>query len=295
MTLSETFNALDWQKIASFVEQKQEENLHLDFKLVANSDLSKKEDKRNFARSLSGFANSSGGIIIWGIDARENVDGVDCATAIVEFSNPALMVTRLNSMTGDATSPLIAGVRHKPIINEQTGRGVVATLVPESDSGPYMAKLGEQRYFKRSGDSFYPMEHFDLEDMFGRRQKAKLEVLPEHTSIEDGVEEITVRLLNAGRAVARHAGLVIRFENVGLVRVSDQLHDSSAVNSGRPVVQYNNDRGVIHPNGIPVILGAIRVRRIDAVLPITAYVTIYCEGSRLVERTLSVPPLATET
>jgi hypothetical protein len=158
-----------------------------------------------------------------------------------------------------------------------------------------MAKLGEHRYYKRSGDSFYKMEHFDLEDMFGRRQKAKLEILPEHKNIEDGVEEITVRLLNAGRAVARHAGLVIRFENVGLVRVSDQLHDSSAVNSGRPVVQYNNDRGVIHPNGIPVILGAIRVRRIHAVLPITAYVTIYCDGSRLVERTMSVPPLAAET
>src|SRR3954447_2610674 len=98
MTLSETFDQLDWQKISSFVEQKQEENLYLEFKLVAKSDLSKKEDKRNFARSLSGFANSSGGLIIWGIDARE-IDGVDCATAIVEFSNPALIVTRLNSMT----------------------------------------------------------------------------------------------------------------------------------------------------------------------------------------------------
>jgi predicted HTH transcriptional regulator len=213
MTLSETFDALDWQKVVAFVEQKQEENLHLDFKLVANSDVSRKEDKRNLARSLSGFANSSGGIIIWGVDARENLDGVGCAMAIVELSSPALMVTRLNSMTGDATSPLIDGVRHKPIINEQTGRGVVATLVPDSDSGPYMAKLGEQRYYKRSGDSFYMMEHFDLEDMFGRRQKAKLEILPEHKAIEDGIEEITIRVINKGRAVARHSGFVMRFEN----------------------------------------------------------------------------------
>lgn len=29
-----------------------------------------------------------------------------------------------------------------------------------------MAKLEEDRYYKRSGDSFYRMEHFDLEDMF---------------------------------------------------------------------------------------------------------------------------------
>ena len=39
-----------------------------------------------------------------------------------------------------------------------------------------MAKLGENRYYKRSGDSFYQMEHFDLEDMFGRRRKPKLKM-----------------------------------------------------------------------------------------------------------------------
>ena len=35
-----------------------------------------------------------------------------------------------------------------------------------------MAKLGEDRYYKRSGDSFRKMEHFDLEDMFGPAAEA---------------------------------------------------------------------------------------------------------------------------
>jgi Putative DNA-binding domain len=290
MSLTEMFDQLDWQMMASFVELKQEENLRLDFKLLSNSEFTNKDDIRNFAKALSGFANSSGGIIVWGINARKNAEGIDCAIDIVELSNPALTVTRLNSMTGDATSPLIDGVRHSPIINTRTGRGVVATLVPENDNGPYMAKLGEHRYYKRSGDSFYKMEHFDLEDMFGRRQKAKLEIYPEHKNVENGLEEITVRLLNTGRAVARHAGLSIWFENVDLVGASDQLRNASGVNSGRPVVQYNNDRGVIHPNGIVVMLGKVRLRRIDPALPIKAIVTIYCDGSRLIERAISVAP-----
>lgn len=175
MTLLDMFDQLDWQKVTLFVAQKQEEHLHLDFKLVANSELTNKEDKRNLAKALSGFANSSGGIIVWGVDARKNADGVDCATAIAELTNPALMVSRLNSLTGDATSPLIGGIRHKAIINPETEHGVVATLVPENDAGPFMAKLGEQRYYKRSGDSFYQMEHFDLEDMFGRRRNRNSE------------------------------------------------------------------------------------------------------------------------
>src|SRR5215213_2435063 len=117
MTLLETFDQLDWSKIQAFVEQKQEETLHLDFKLVANSELASKDDKRNLARAMSGFANSDGGIIVWGIDARKNEDGVDCAVGIAELSSPALMVSRLNNVTGDATSPIVDGIRHKAIIN----------------------------------------------------------------------------------------------------------------------------------------------------------------------------------
>ena len=39
-----------------------------------------------------------------------------------------------------------------------------------------MARAGEGRYFKRSGDSFYRMEHYDIEDMFGRRKKPVLKL-----------------------------------------------------------------------------------------------------------------------
>jgi predicted HTH transcriptional regulator len=117
MTLAETFDQLDWATIASYVELKQEEHLHLDFKTLRNAELTSGDDRRNIARSISGFANSSGGIIIWGIDARKNSDGIDCATAIVELQKPAVLVSRLNTLSGDATSPIIDGLRHKSIVS----------------------------------------------------------------------------------------------------------------------------------------------------------------------------------
>jgi hypothetical protein len=296
MTLTETFDQLDWDKIASFVEQKQEENLHLDFKTVANSELNSKDDKRNLARSVSGFANSSGGIVVWGIDARENADSIDCATSIIELTKPAMMVSRLNTLTGDATSPTVDGIRHKAIINPATGHGVVATLVPETDSGPFMAKLGENRYFKRSGDSFYQMEHFDLADMFGRRQKPKLEILSEiaktkiEIEAENEIEVITLRLLNTGRAVARHSGFVLRLQNVEITGTGGNLENISSINAGRPVVQYSNEMGVVHPNGIRINVGSISVRRKDAGAHIKGDLTIYCEGMQAFDRTIDIPP-----
>ena len=42
MTLAETFDQLDWATIASYVELKQEEHLHLDFKTLKNAELTQR-------------------------------------------------------------------------------------------------------------------------------------------------------------------------------------------------------------------------------------------------------------
>ncbi|MBR1278667.1 helix-turn-helix domain-containing protein [Bradyrhizobium sp. AUGA SZCCT0283] len=72
MTLAENFNQLDWATIESYVVLQQQEHLHLDFKTLKNAELTSSDGRRNIARSISGFANSSGGIIVWGFDARKN-------------------------------------------------------------------------------------------------------------------------------------------------------------------------------------------------------------------------------
>jgi hypothetical protein len=294
MTLTETFYQLDWATIESYVELKQEEHLHLEFKTLKNAELTSGDDKRNIARCISGFANSSGGIVIWGIDARKNSDGVDCAGAIVELQKPAVLVSHLNTLSGDAASPIIDGLRHKPIVNSKTGGGVVSTYVPETDGGPYMAMLGEQRYYKRSGDSFYQMEHFDLEDMFGRRQKPNLEIIIQPSNIENGIENYTLLVKNNGRAVARHAGFSMTLQNAELAalkRVSGAaLENLSRFNVGETVVGWNNTIGVIHPNGFQVILGSMSVSRTDPQKSIRVDVTLYCEGARVVKTAMEIAP-----
>jgi hypothetical protein len=58
-----------------------------------------------------------------------------------------------------------------------------------------MAKFGQDRYYKRSGDTFRRMEHFDLEDMFGRRPRPKLELQIDTRPAPDGnpSEDLTLR------------------------------------------------------------------------------------------------------
>ncbi|MBI5020942.1 MAG: ATP-binding protein [Ignavibacteriales bacterium] len=196
--------------IDNFLAQSQEEHLTLDFKVVNRPDLSHSDDKKNLAKALSGFANSSGGIIIWGVDARKNTDGVDCACGKREIKPLSLFISRLNELTGEGVSPTVSAVRHRSItVAEDSGFAV--TIVPESESCPHMAKLGEDRYYKRSGDSFYKMEHYDLEDMFGRRKKPKLNLITKFAFAGGGTNagskhvnvQITFALENVGRGPAK--------------------------------------------------------------------------------------------
>lgn len=168
MNLDSLYNSIDLNAIDAFIQERQQEHLHLDFKLISTSGMGR-DDRRNLAKAISGFANSDGGLIVWGVDASKNADGVDCATRLVEISPLTLSVSKLNQHTSEAANPIVDGVRHRAIPRTDDS-GFALTIVPASDAGPHMAKLGEDRYYKRSGDSFRKMEHFDIEDMFGRRK-----------------------------------------------------------------------------------------------------------------------------
>ena len=216
MSLLSLFESLTQADLAQYVAAHQEEHLHLDFKTVKSASLASTDDRRNLAATISGFANSSGGLIVWGIEARKNADGIDCATSIALVEQPALLLSRLNALTGEASDPMPDGVRHK-LIEFSPGRGVCVTLVPESDAGPHMAKLGENRYYKRIGDGLYKMEHYDIADMFGRRRKPKLCVFYRVVGTHSNAE-VHLGLRNEGRATARAP--FFAFENEGTLQRS---------------------------------------------------------------------------
>jgi hypothetical protein len=118
-----------------------------------------------------------------------------------------------------------------------------------------MAKCREDRYYKRSGDSFYKMEHYDLEDMSGRRRKPKLELF---TRLEGGgpTMEIVLGIKNVGRGTAKAPYLA--FNVTAPFRPAEYGLDGNG-NNGLPKLHYGQElrfrygssRGlVIHPGTI---------------------------------------------
>jgi hypothetical protein len=267
MNLYSTFKSLSYQDINDFIQNRQEENIYLDFKLINRPDLNT-EDRKTLAKAMSGFANSSGGLIIWGIDARPNEDGIDCAIGSKEIHPLSLFISKLNTFTGTSTSPLIEGVEHRAIRrSEQEDKGYVITLIPPIDSGPYMALAKEQRYYKRSGDSFYKMEYFDIEDIFGRRKKPILQ-LSKNINIASTLTYpqspyktytflVLISIENIGRGVALYPYVELevsppysfKYHSCGLPPLSNV----------KPILSFGSDSGtVIHP-GTSLLTGHVEV------------------------------------
>jgi Putative DNA-binding domain len=176
MNLLEQFNSIKIQNILSFIEEAVEEDLFLEFKTVNHPTIKNDgSDKKNLSKCLSGFANSLGGIIVWGVKASLNEKGIDAAKELKPIDEVSKLSNWFKKLEGQAVTPSILGVRHKKIITGED-TGYLVTYVPPSDDCPHMANYAEKHYYKRSGDNFYPCEHYDIVDLFNRKKFPKLEV-----------------------------------------------------------------------------------------------------------------------
>lgn len=279
MDLREQFDVLDSAAVRRLIEEGREEDLRLDFKTVSNAGLSYRPDRKNLAIAVSGFANSSGGIVIWGVDARSDKEGIDRAVEAREIDSLLLFVNKLSEFSAACSSPPVDGVLHKAM-PQKDDVGFAATYVPESERAPHMAKLGEDRYYKRNSSRFYVLEHFDLQDMFGRRQRPSLAVSMElrPRPADDPHEELEIRLVNDGRAVAKHTGLHCNLqEGTRVASTQGSITDVSALNGGRPSIAYANSISVIHPNGIRYSLGYAIIKRDNKGAPLDIEGSVFCE------------------
>lgn len=269
------FLNFDLATLQDCVRERRQEDLHLDFKVLGGGSDFDRDDRKNLAKSLSGFANSDGGLIVWGIDASKDKDGVDAAKAEAPIPHLRAAYSKLQSITGDAVSPIVEGIDHRPI-SALGETGFIITYVPASDSGPHMAGFGENRYYKRSGDSFYQMAHFDVADMFGRRRRPVLRLKYELRpgAIYGNTQfDITIHLIleNHGRALAR-------FPLLSIIPPSE-IQISSNVNHGYRLISDNSssakfitfvgDDGVaIHPGTRQTVAwGNMRITRGISIRP----------------------------
>ncbi len=166
--------------LQKMIADQQQESVHLDFKNKSdpNHGNMNDDDKRYLGEALSGFANSDGGVLIWGVDARKNADGVDCAQSLRPIANVGAFQSKVQSLIGEYIVPIHDGVQTGVIpCAAQPAFGYLVLGVDRSERRPHRSEAkGKRGYYKRSGDSFYEMEHYDIEDAFNRLHVPSLKI-----------------------------------------------------------------------------------------------------------------------
>jgi hypothetical protein len=189
----------------------------------------------------------------------------------------------------NSVQPFVDGVKIESILEEDhSGAGYIKVLIPRSDKAPHRAMRADREYFRRSTEGFYRLEHFDLEDAFGRRPHPSLALLLElmPRGCDDPHEDLRVAMRNDGRGLARYIGAMCEFSpDVTVAGTEPGWSNNTHLNQGRPVVGYTDNFGVIHP--VPVItnIGILTIRRAAKGTPLHLSVRWYCEG--MMERTFS--------
>ncbi|HEV2606198.1 MAG TPA: ATP-binding protein [Microvirga sp.] len=159
--------------INRLIDERTPETVQLDFKLKRDPTRGRfdDDDKRVYGKALSAFANSGGGLLIWGVDARKGPDGVDCAQPpgvpirdVEQFRSEAIR------FSGDLLIPRHDGITVEQIPSAQVaGSGYLLVQVERSERRPHRSEAkGDKQYYKRAGDSSFAMEHYDIEDAFRR-------------------------------------------------------------------------------------------------------------------------------
>jgi len=161
--------------IADFISDREAESLFLDFKRSADNGSGKKlhqNDRNNLAKAISGFGNSEGGIIVWGVDCREGNDYADIAQAKFPLEDSQKYRSWLEGAISSSTIPPHTGVEHHAILAGEGKEGYVITYIPKSNHAPHQVIVsgkGHLRYYIRAGSDFVPTPHAVLSGMFGRR------------------------------------------------------------------------------------------------------------------------------
>ena len=147
----------------ALVTNQVQEDLHLDYKRSAALEKNPDEVKTDLAKDVSAFANSDGGVIVFGIVEENKLpNNVDAGVDHSKWTRE-----RIESVIHANISPRIDGIEiHQ--IPVSADRSVYVVAAPKSWRGPHQ-ELINHRYYKRFDFSSRPMEDYEIQDVRNRR------------------------------------------------------------------------------------------------------------------------------
>jgi hypothetical protein len=243
--------------IQQLIILKVEESIHLDFK--QSGSLEKKDKKKaEIAKDVSAFANSAGGIIVYGIaeknhvaDSISYVDGNEITKEWIE----QVIQTRIQRKIEDLK---IIPIR----FNNDIEKSVYIIKIPESSLAPHMTS--DKRFYKRFNFESVQMEEYEIRNLYNRKEKTKLLIDNITTSMdieyqnqgeynEIEYHKLGFQIENIGKAIEKHFKLIITINFSTYTFKYNPLTDSKP----NHFLKSNDQRAISFSNSSPIFPGEI--------------------------------------
>ena len=157
-------------RLIQFISDEVPEGKWLEYKLCLPS-FDGSEDKKEFLADVSSFANTSGGLILYGISEQKNENGKntglpEAIEGLGEKTNLDQECLRLENLLRDGLSPRITGLQ---IIRLQlfNKNQILAIFIPRSWNNPHAVIMGgSMRFYSRNSAGKYQLDIGEIRSAF---------------------------------------------------------------------------------------------------------------------------------
>ncbi len=144
-----------------------EESIHLDYKTSGALDKSETK-KKEISKDVSAFANSDGGIIIYGVEEQNHK-----AAGFSYIDGNNITKEWLEQVINSTINQKIKGIEIFPIRNNgNIAESIYLVKIPRSYDAPHMCR--DKCYYKRYNFESVKMEEYEVRDLFNRHNLSKL-------------------------------------------------------------------------------------------------------------------------
>jgi predicted HTH transcriptional regulator len=150
-------------RIQALIDTCQRESDNLEYKTATQRFEDKQRDE--IAKDVSSFANSGGGVIIYGVATDPKDKTKPVAIEAIHAAN----IETFDRVVNSKIQPPVPRWQKRLIPNEQPR--VMVIFVPQSDDPPHQ-NLVDKKYYRRAGIESFPMTH-DLIALLSERAKRK--------------------------------------------------------------------------------------------------------------------------
>jgi hypothetical protein len=256
------FNSVtSWKSLEKLITAGETEGLYLECKAPTSPGLNP-GTRQHLAEAVSGFSNTSGGVVIWGMSTTKHAhSGLDVLTQIEPIGQVASLAANIDRAIPTLGYPSIRSVPSKIIRRQKADtRGVVMTYIPPTSGDPVQSVL-DKKFYLRTIDGFVEMPYDVLKRMFAGTSAPDLRPIlrSELVTRTGNVWSIPLALLNESTAASMYTSVQVEILNPSACDqvTSNGLNDQSAVNPGKTVFGMDHDKPIIR--GIGQTFGSLAV------------------------------------